>query len=231
MPGDARVHWFAVAELQLPLFPLKTVLFPGAQLPLTIFEERYRAMVRELLESGGQFGVVLIRAGNEVGPGAIPHDVGTTARIEECEELDGGRFRLQARGIQRFALKRMLSPRPYPFGEVELIDDTTIAHDQRLARATETVRAVFPVYFRMALQLTDQWSRGIALPDSPHRLVNFLGPWLQTDEEVKQRLLEIIPAADRVAHLAEVLDDLVTRTGREVAEYKRRKYAGLGAGN
>lgn len=220
-----------MASLEIPLFPLKTVLFPGAQLPLTVFEERYKTMTRELLESGGHFGVLLIRDGSEVGPGAIPFSVGTTARIEECEELDGGRFRIQARGVQRFSLLSMLPPRPYPFGEVEMIDDHTVQQDQRLARATETVRAVFPVYFRMALQLTDQWSRGIALPDPPHRLVNFLGPWLQTDEEVKQKLLEIIPAADRVAHLAEVLDELVTRTGEEVAEYKRRKYAGLGAAN
>lgn len=220
-----------MADLEIPLFPLKTVLFPGAQLPLMIFEERYRVMLKELLDSGGLFGVLLIRSGNEVGPGAIPYTVGTTARIEECEELEGGRFRVQARGVQRFTLLRMLPPRPYPYGEVELIDDTSVERDQRLQRATETVRAVFPVYFRMALQLTDQWSRGITLPERPHRLVNFLAPWLQTDEEVKQRLLEIIPATDRVAQLAEVLDDLITRTRIEVERYKRRKYAGLGAAN
>jgi Lon protease-like protein len=217
--------------VELPLFPLKSVLFPGAQMPLVIFEERYRQMTRELLASGGTFGIVLIRSGNEVGPGAIPFEVGTVARIEECEEVEDGRFRMQARGIQRFRLVTMLPPRPYPYGEVELIDDSAVEQDQRLARAVETVRAVFPVYFRMALMLTDQWSRGITLPSSPHRLVDFLAPWLQTEEEVKQRLLEIIPAADRVAYLAEVLDDLVTRTGRDVTEYKRRKYAGLGAGN
>ena len=50
-------------SVELPLFPLRTVLFPGMELPLRIFEERYRVMIRELLDSGGEFGVLLIREG------------------------------------------------------------------------------------------------------------------------------------------------------------------------
>jgi uncharacterized protein len=220
-----------MTSIEMPLFPLQTVLFPGSQLPLVIFEERYKQMCAELLESGGQFGVVLIKEGREVGGGAVPHDVGTTARIEEYEPIDGGRFRLQARGVQRFRLIRMLPPRPYPCGEVELIDDSQVGPDPRISSAVETVRTVFPLYFKMALLLTGQWARGISLPSSPHRLVNYLSPWLQVDEEVKQRLLEIIPAADRVGYLAEVLDELVARTRGEVEEYRLGKYAGFGAQN
>ena len=107
----------------MPLFPLRTVLFPGMPLPLRIFEERYKTMTKELLESGGEFGVLLIREGNEVGGAARPYDVGTLARIEESTEMQGGRYILHARGTRRFRLRRMLSPRPYPFGEIELIDD------------------------------------------------------------------------------------------------------------
>lgn len=217
--------------MEIPLFPLRTVLFPGMPLPLRVFEERYKNMVRELLRSGGQFGVLLIREGEEVGGGAIPYDIGTTAFIEQCQEVDDGRFVLSARGARRFRLVRMLPPRPYPFGEIALIDDSTYRDSDRLQRALETVRATFPVYFRLALSLTDQWARGLRLPPDPHALVNFLAPWLKVEEEVKQRLLELETASDRVAYLAEVLDDLLGRTSEEVTEYRRRKFEGLGAQN
>jgi hypothetical protein len=69
------------------------------------------------------------------------------------------------------------------------------------------------------------------LPPKPHDLVNFLAPWIQVDETVKQRLLEIEAAADRVAHLAEVLDDLISRTREEVQEHYREKWGSLGREN
>lgn len=217
--------------MQIPLFPLRTVLFPGMALPLRVFEERYKVMARELLENGGVFGVLLIREGEEVGGDAMPFDVGTTARIERSVALDGGRYTLSARGVQRFRVRRMLAPRPYPFGEVELIDDAPGAPTPRLTAAMETVRTTFPAYFRLALSLSDQWAKGLKLPSDPHRMVNYIAPWLQASEEVKQRLLEIEPATDRVAHLAEVIDDLLTRTREEVADYRRRKFRSLGAQN
>ena len=217
--------------MEIPLFPLRTVLFPGMSLPLRIFEQRYRVMTRELLASGGVFGVLLIREGREVGGGAVPYDVGTTARIEQCQELEGGRFSLTARGVHRFRVKRMLPPQPYPYGEIELFDDRIWDIEPRLERALETVRATFPVYFRLALSLTDQWAKGLTLPRDAHEVVNFLAPWLQVSEETRQRLLEIEAAPERVALLAEVLDELLGRTRDEVAQYRRRKYRGLGVAN
>ncbi len=217
--------------MERPLFPLRTVLFPGMPLPLRIFEERYRVMTRELLASGEEFGVLLIREGSEVGGGARPFDAGTLARIEESRELEDGRFILTARGTRRFRLARMLPPRPYPYGEIELIADDEPPITPQLSYSLETVRTTFPLYFRLALSLTDQWSQGLKLPRSPHALVNFVAPWLQVDEETKQRLLEIEHAQDRVAHLAEVLDDLVLRTRDEVDQHRRKKFGSLGAGN
>jgi Lon protease-like protein len=215
----------------MPLFPLRTVLFPGAPLPLRIFEERYKVMVRELLESRGEFGVLLIREGQEVGGSAKPHDFGTLATIEEWQELQGGRFALDTRGTRRFRLLRMLPPRPYPYGEIEVIEDSEPAHSPRLSYALETVRTTFPLYFRLAMSLTDQWAQSMRLPGGAHELVNYIAPWLQIEEEAKQRLLEIEPADERVAQLAEVLDDLLARTRDEVDEHRRRKYRALGSSN
>lgn len=88
----------------LPIFPLGTVLFPGGELVLRIFESRYVAMVRRCLADGSPFGVSLIRAGFEVGTAAIPHAVGCTARISHCEEPAEDRFLIRARGENRFRM-------------------------------------------------------------------------------------------------------------------------------
>jgi len=100
--------------------------------------------------------------------------MGTTARIEECREVEGGRFVLNARGVHRFRLLRMLPARPYPYGEVEYLPDQDEPITPNLSLAVETVRTTFPLYFRMALSLTDQWAQGLRLPDRPHELVDFL---------------------------------------------------------
>ncbi len=217
--------------MEIPLFPLRTVLFPGMGLPLRIFEERYRVMMRDLLAGDRHFGVLLIREGEEVGGGAIPFEVGTTAFIEKWEEIPGGRYVLSAKGERRFRLVRMLEARPYPYGEVEFVSTDYRGDEARLQRAIETVRATFPAYFRLALSLTDQWAKGLRLPADAHDMVDFLGPWLQVEEEVKQRLIEIEPASDRVGYLAEILDELLNRTQSEVTQYRRKKFDGLGGRN
>lgn len=218
-------------HVQIPLFPLRTVLFPGMALPLRIFEERYKTMVRELLDSGGVFGVLLIREGEEAGGGATPYAIGTTARIEHCARLEGGRFALTARGEKRFRLLRMLPARPYPYGEIEVLEEEPPVQTTHLTLAMETVRTTFPAYFRLALSLTDQWAQSLKLPSDPHKLVDFIAPWVQIDEEAKQRLFEIVPADERVAHLAEVLDELLERTREQVIDYRRRKFLSVSALN
>jgi Lon protease-like protein len=88
--------------VNLALFPLHTVLFPGMALPLHIFEPRYRKLVSLCLETNSPFGVVLIRAGAEVGAPAVPHPVGTLARIARAERLPDGRLNIEAVGEERF---------------------------------------------------------------------------------------------------------------------------------
>lgn len=216
--------------MEIPLFPLRTVLFPGMLLPLQVFEERYLAMTRELLATGGVFGVLLIREGEEVGGGAIPFDVGTTASIEEWQQPAPNRYLLTARGQRRFRLLRMLPPRPYPAGEIEFMDDAEPG-DPFAFELAEQVRSVFPVYFNLALSLTGQWARGMPLPSAPHALVNFLAPWLQVEELEKQKLLEITGAADRVSLLAALLERLLETTRRQAYQHRLRKYHGFGAAN
>lgn len=88
----------------LPLFPLRSVLFPGGVLPLKIFETRYLDMAARCLKDGSPFGVCLIRDGQEVGEAATPHEVGTTARIVSWDMPQQGVLLVTCRGEQRFRI-------------------------------------------------------------------------------------------------------------------------------
>jgi hypothetical protein len=111
------------ARRQMPIFPLGTVLFPGAILPLKIFEVRYMDMARACLRDSSPFGVCLIREGSEVGAPAVPHPVGCTARIAECDVEELGILKVRAEGLERFRIvSTEVSRQGLIIGEVEDID-------------------------------------------------------------------------------------------------------------
>ena len=107
----------------LGMFPLSTVLFPEAGLPLHVFEERYRALMGSCLASDGEFGVVLIARGSEVGGGDARTDVGTVARIANVAELEDGRLLVVATGVRRIRVEEWLPDSPYPLARVEDLPD------------------------------------------------------------------------------------------------------------
>lgn len=91
--------------MQLPLFPLKTVLFPDGVLPLRVFEARYMDMVRQCMKTSSPFGVVLITKGGEVGEPAATESVGTLARIAAWDMPQLGLLHLRAIGGDRFRIE------------------------------------------------------------------------------------------------------------------------------
>ena len=141
--------------MEIPLFPLHTVLAPGLALPLHIFEERYRVMVRRCLDTSSPFGVVLIRRGPEVAPPvgetrelAIA-GVGTLAEIREASRYADGRWDLLCVGSTRFAVQDVVTGRePYLVGIVDPVDDET---GDRVAAAALVRRVTrrFVAYLRL----------------------------------------------------------------------------------
>src|SRR4051812_11668081 len=131
MTGPAR-------HMELPLFPLHAVLFPGVALPLHIFEERYRSMVGRCIEAAEPFGVVLIKDGREVGDAHVSlAQVGTTAIIRQAGRHPDGRLDIVTVGGRRFRIDELYDDRePYLVGEVEILDEPIGERDEarRLAR-------------------------------------------------------------------------------------------------
>jgi len=113
--------------IEIPLFPLRSVLCPGVALPLHIFEARYRLLVDRCIERGEPFGVVLLRQGREVGPfhGRVAA-VGTTAAIRRAGAHPDGRLEILTVGQQRFRLEEVDNlSEPYLVGRAVLLDEPT----------------------------------------------------------------------------------------------------------
>jgi len=100
------------------MFPLSLVLFPQAELPLHVFEPRYRTLMRDCLAGDAEFGVVLISRGSEVGGGDQRFDTGTVARISHVGALDDGRLMVLAQGMRRVRITEWSTDSPYPRAEV-----------------------------------------------------------------------------------------------------------------
>ena len=128
--------------IEIPIFPLRSVLCPGVALPLHIFEERYRLMVNRCIERGEPFGVVLLRQGREVGPlkGQVAA-VGTTAAIRRAGAYPDGRLDILTVGQQRFRLEGVDNvSEPYLVGRVSLLDEPTGPEGEASDRAQRVGR-------------------------------------------------------------------------------------------
>jgi hypothetical protein len=124
------------------MFPLSTVVFPGGQLPLQVFEPRYLALAADCLDGDREFGVVMITRGSEVGGGDQRVDTGTVVRIERGSQLPGNRLFLEVRGVRRIRVREWLPEDPYPQALVEEIADPPFdaVDAQALASAESSVR-------------------------------------------------------------------------------------------
>ena len=111
--------------MEIPLFPLHTVLCPGIVVPLHIFEERYRALTRHCLETGAPFGIVLIRDGREVGSSSRTlARVGALVEIREAGRYPDGRYDLLAAATGRFAIDSVdVARAPYMVADVTPLED------------------------------------------------------------------------------------------------------------
>jgi Lon protease-like protein len=137
--------------MEIPLFPLHTVLCPGIVLPLHIFEERYRALVRHCLDTGKPFGVVLIRDGREVGAGAVATlaGVGAFAEIRRAGRYPDGRFDLLAAATGRFAIESVDAMQaPYLVADVTPLDDE-VGDESRAERLSAAAIRRFVRYLEL----------------------------------------------------------------------------------
>ena len=208
---------------RLPMFPLGTVLLPFAHLPLHIFEPRYRALVKDCLAADGQFGVVLIERGHEVGGGDVRFEVGTVARILQTAELPDGRWLVDAVGTDRFRITEWLPEDPYPQALVEDFDDEPFDADPGTEGEAAERRTAVERLLRQVLAL--QIEMGFPAPSAVRSLDDdpataayeaaLLSPIGPMDT---QKVLEAPGTVARLALLETLLDDARDVLSRRIAE-------------
>ncbi|MEM9954158.1 MAG: LON peptidase substrate-binding domain-containing protein [Chloroflexota bacterium] len=179
--------------MQLPLFPLNLVLFPGMPLRLHIFEERYKEMINECLETESPFGVVLINDGDaENGPLARPYMVGTTAHITQVQQLPYGRMNIAVVGRDRFKINELdISSRAFLQGDVDLLPLVSI-NQATLENGVQKLRPLLEKYLLSLSEAGQVQFESNQLPDEPMGLAYLAAMLLQGDDNIKQDVLESV---------------------------------------
>jgi uncharacterized protein len=191
-----------------PLFPLpNVVLFPKTPMPLYIFEERYRIMVREALAGNGELVIALLRSGAESGHTGISavHDIACLGKIETYEELEDGKYNIVVIGIHRVRILREVQHSPYQLVEVEKIENEPCnEQSDGIIDRHNHLGSLFAKFTELATGVRQQ-----ALELMPQldfeSLVNMVAMTLNLAIEQKQALLEISDTSQRCDMLVPVL--------------------------
>jgi uncharacterized protein len=188
----------AVTE-RLPLFPLGTVLFPGLVLPLHLFEERYKLLIRDLLErpEPWRLGVVGIEPGQETADtaGLRLAEVGCVAEVRGVNGRPDGRFDIVTIGADRFRVKELDRAMPYLRGEVEFLPEEPGTEPGPVAHRA---RLLFQLYRHRLAAAGAEVAEPVELPEDPVHLSYLIAAAVVLDGHDKQRLLEAEDAALRL---------------------------------
>ena len=217
-----------LAETTLPLFPLPLVLFPGATLPLHVFEPRYRQLLADVRDGDGRFGIVLTTGGPER---AIPPGyVGCVAELRDVTELPDGRANIVVEGTERFALDRFLvAATPYHLAVVGPHADRDEAADAPLVQAAAArVRDTFGRVARAARAIADDSDPVPPLPDDDARVAFAVAAMVDFDLATRQRILASQSSLGRLREVEQLLARAVPGVERRAAVHARAKSNGHG---
>ncbi|MFC4499058.1 MULTISPECIES: LON peptidase substrate-binding domain-containing protein [Streptomyces] len=220
-----------MTTVRLPLFPLNSVLFPGLVLPLNIFEERYRAMMRDLLKTPEneprRFAVTAIRDGHEVAPSApglpdptaLPqrgpaagfgeeplkafHGTGCIADAATIRERADGTFEVLATGTTRVRIHSVDATGAFLMADLEELPEAP--GDEAGALAEGVLRAFRQYQKRLAGARERSLATGADLPDDPSVVSYLVAAAMMLDTPTKQRLLQAPDTASRLRDELKVL--------------------------
>ena len=189
----------------LPIFTLNTVIFPGATLPLRIFEDRYKKMFNHSVSQDSIFGINLIKQGYEVGIPAVPYDVGTIVSFADCIVSESNEeIFLKVLGQERFKILNILNDRPYILAEICDYSDgpQKINCDQTFEKNFRNEASEF---IKKVVSVNGGWIGDPKLPEDLNQLVWTLSSLLQISNLTK---LEILESRD-LYQRAQILQDQI----------------------
>ena len=192
---------------RLSLLPLRTVLFPGMRLPLHVVEDRYRHLIRDCLETGDEFGVVLLSGGENGQPCKSVYCVGTSAQIEEATIWRDGDANLLVRGHRRFSIVETDGSAGVLKARVLWLEDADI--DETAVRVqANRLRQLFQRYvWTLFANLCTPGDPVISLPANDEELSYFIPPLLRVSNRQKQELLAAASTFDRISLTIRFIED------------------------
>ena len=178
--------------MQIPLFPLPSVVMPDGLMPLRIFERRYIDMVRNCFRQESGFGICLVREGAEVGNAATPYPYGTLTSIVDWDQDDSGLLLIVAKGQQKFRiLDTHVDESALLNGNVELLP----------AEPTQPVPSEYHFLQEAMRQILEQVEGNIDYPD----------PQLDDALWLGSRFVELLPLSAQLRHELLSLDQPLER--------------------
>lgn len=209
---------------RLPLFPLDLLLFPGTRAPLHIFEERYRALLRDVLDADAAFGI--LAAGEDGAPPATG-TIGCVARVVTHQPLPDGRSNLLVEGDRRFILRRILDEQtPYLMGLVDEFDDEEGA-EELPADADATLRALAE-RCRQAMSVLSDLPSEPSWSNDPATFTFQVAGTIPWDAAQARPLLAMRSAAERADLLLRLLPGVVPDLERRADVHRRAGRNGTG---
>src|SRR3989338_1848180 len=184
----------------LPLFLLPSVvLFPGMNLPLFIFEDKYKEMISSCMKNDKTFGVVFLR-------GNVCADIGTTAEIVDVEKTQDGNLNILSEGKKRFKIIDIVKEEPYYEAIVELYEDTDAKITTGINKSLTEIKKLSKNALSMFDMISNQeLSKKIKLPENPNDLLFLIAGNLTCSFESKQTILETQSIKDRTKKILSLL--------------------------
>ncbi|MBW7472881.1 LON peptidase substrate-binding domain-containing protein [Marinobacter sp. M216] len=189
--------------MNVPLFPLNSIVLPRGRIPLQLFEPRYIDMLTRCLKEDRGFVVVLLRDGAETGPTASFYDIGTYVRIIDFQQLENGLLGITVEGASKVTVVRSWQQDDgLNVGDVEvLLDEADREVPARFSELPSVLRALFkhPVVRDLDMDVDYRDARHVGW-----RLTELL----PLDKQEKQRLVELQDPLERLSRLQELLEAL-----------------------
>lgn len=193
----------SIKSIEIPLFPLNVVLFPGMVLPLHIFEPRYRQMIADCQQQELEFGVVLVQPESTF-LREEPYAVGTMAEIRDLDRMEDGRLNIIAMGTRRFRILSQHRKKPYLSGLVEFYEDVNEPFDDLLS-TDKQARSLFADYIDLLLKAANEKDVKAELPPDPEALSYFIAYFLDLEREQQQHFLELTSTLQRLKEETAIL--------------------------
>ena len=192
----------------IPIFPLDLVLFPRQELPLRIFEPRYKQLVDDCMLGDGQFGVCLIDETNSVSGWNSPKMVGTIAKISKCSdvEMDGLQLHIETLGRNSFRIKKIIPPSiPQP----ENYDPLSVEGHQQISEIHEKIGTEAKMYIQAEVEMVPEIDENVSLEQ-----------WVKLVELWKKKIIhQALPQVVEPHSLEHVLEQYYLTTDTPTIDY------------